>query len=125
MIIIGDILGNSIIGPMNDCFMLLLLTAAFAACLGYISTIACGKMMSVIINGIDTILLNRACIILVTALVILMTGPFGLIILVVSTLLGFLPIKTGVSRVYLTGCLLIPALLSSLSLRDVFLSFIM
>ena len=105
--------------------MLLLLTAAFAAFFGYASTIMCGKMMSVIINRIDTILLNRVCIVLVTSLVFLITGPYGLVILSVSTLLGFLPVRIGISRVYLTGCLLIPALLSSLAMRDVFLSLIM
>ena len=125
MIIIGDILGDSVVGAMNECFLFLLLTAAFAAFLGYHSTIICGKMMSRTINHIDTLLLNKACILLILALVILMTGPYGLMILIVSTLLGFLPIRIGISRVYLTGCLLIPALLSSLYLRDVFLSLLL
>ena len=125
MIIIGDILGDSIIGTMNICFLLLLLTAAFAAFLGYVSTILCGKLMSKVINSIDTLILNRACIILITALVLLMTGPFGLLILLVSTALGFLPVRVGVSRVYLTGCLLIPALLNALSIRVAFLSFLL
>ena len=122
MIIIGDILGDSIIGMMNTFFLLLLLTAAFAAFLGYCSTILCGKMMSKAINHIDTLILNRFCIILIVSLVLLMTGPFGLLILAVSTALGFLPIRLGVSRVYLTGCLLIPSLLNSLFLRDTVLS---
>ena len=124
MLVIGDILGDSVIGSLNTCFLLLLLTSAFAAFLGYHSTILCGKLMSKVINRIDTLILNRACIILVVSLVLLMTGPLGLLILVTSTLLGFLPVRMGVSRVYLTGCLLIPALLSNLLLRDVFLSFL-
>ena len=125
MIIIGDILGDSVIGMMNTFFLLLLLTAAFAAFLGYCSTILCGKMMSKVINHIDTMILNRLCIVLIVSLVLLMTGPFGLLILAVSTTLGFLPIRLGVSRVYLTGCLLIPALLSALSLRVAVLSFLL
>ena len=125
MIIIGDILGDSIIGMMNTFFLLLLLTAAFAAFLGYCSTILCGKMMSKVINHIDTLILNRICIILIVSLVMLMTGPFGLLILALSTALGFLPIRLGVSRVYLTGCLLVPALLSALSLRAALLSFLL
>lgn len=125
MIIIGDILGDSIIGTLNTCFLLLLLTAAIAAFLGYHSTILCGKMMSRIINHIDTLILNRICIVLVTSLVLLMTGPFGLLILAVSTALGFLPVRLGISRVYLTGCLLIPAFLSSLMLRADFLSLLL
>ena len=110
---------------MNTFFLLLLLTAAFAAFLGYCSTILCGKMMSKVINHIDTMILNRLCIVLIVSLVLLMTGPFGLLILAVSTTLGFLPIRLGVSRVYLTGCLLIPALLSALSLRVAVLSFLL
>ncbi len=125
MIIIGDILGDSIIGMMNTFFLLLLLTAAFAAFLGYCSTILCGKMMSKVINRIDTLILNRFCIILIVSLVVLMTGPFGLLVLAVSTALGFLPIRLGVSRVYLTGCLLIPSLLSALLVRVEFLSFLL
>lgn len=125
MIIIGDILGDSVIGPMNGCFIALLLTAAFAAFLGYHSTVICGRIMSKVINMIDVLLLNKICIMLILALVFLMTGPFGLVILFVSTLMGFLPMRVGISRVYLTGCLLIPALLSSLLLRGEFLSFLL
>ena len=125
MIIIGDILGDSIIGPMNGFFITLLLTAAIAAFLGYHSTIICGKIMSKIINNIDTLILNKLCILLILALVILMTGPYGLVILAISTLMGFMPVRLGISRVYLTGCLLVPALLSSLLIRDAFLSFLL
>ena len=125
MIIIGDILGDSVIGAHNECFLLLLLTAAFAAFLGYHSTILCGRIMSRIINRVDTLLLNRICIILMISLVLLMTGPYGLLVLAIATLMGFLPVRIGISRVYLTGCLLIPALLSSLFLRDALLSFLL
>ena len=125
MIIIGDILGDSVIGALNECFLLLLLTAVFAAFLGYHSTILCGRIMSRIINRVDTLLLNRICIILVISLVLLMTGPYGLLVLAIATLMGFLPVRIGISRVYLTGCLLIPALLSSLFLRNALLSFLL
>ena len=125
MIIIGDILGDSIMGPMNGFFIVLLLTAAIAAFLGYHSTIICGKLMSKIINNIDTLLLNKLCILLILALVFLITGPYGLMILFISTLMGFLPVRLGISRVYLTGCLLIPALLSSLLIRDTVVSFLL
>ena len=125
MIIIGDILGDSIVGQMNECFLLLLLTAAFASLIGYHSTIACGLMMSKIINRVNVVMLNRICIVTIVSLVLLMTGPFGILILIISTMMGFLPIKIGISRVYLTGCLLIPALLSSLHIRELFLSILL
>ena len=70
-------------------------------------------------------MLNKLCILLILALVFLMTGPYGLAILLISTLMGFLPVRLGISRVYLTGCLLIPALLSSLLIRDAVLSFLL
>ena len=125
MMIIGDILGDSVIGPLNTAFLLLLLTASFSAFLGYHSTIVCGRIMSKIINRIDTLVLNRICIAAVIALVAVMTGPWGLAVLFASSMLGFLPVKTGISRVYLTGCLLIPALLSSLCARNAFLSLLL
>jgi putative membrane protein len=41
----------------------------------------------------------------------ILAGPGGLLLLFLSTLLGMVPVKVGVSRVHLTGCLLLPILL--------------
>lgn len=114
MLVIKDILGDSVIGFMNGSFLLLLLSVAIAALLGYELTIFSGKMMSSLVSRMDIAGVNRFSIVLMISLVSLMTGPFGLAVLTVSTIMGFLPIYADVSRVHLTGCLMIPALLSVL-----------
>ena len=114
MLVIRDILNDSVIGFMNPSFLLLLFSVAIATLLGYNLTIFSGKMMSSLISKIDIVTVNRFSIILVVSLVALMTGPFGLIILAISTIMGFLPISAEISRVHLTGCLIFPTLLNLL-----------
>lgn len=122
MTVVNEILGDSVIGPLNVAFLLLLTAAALATLLGYMLTIGCGKAVSKIVAAIDITLLNRLCIISVTVLVLVMTGPWGLVILMVSTIVGFLPMSVGMGRVYLTGCILTPTLLTYLGVRDALLS---
>jgi len=114
MLVIEDILGDSVVGFMNGPFLLLLFSVAIAALLGYKLTVFSGNIMSSLVSRMDIADVNRFSIVLMISLVSLMTGPFGLIILTVSTIMGFLPIYADVSRVHLTGCLIIPTLLSIL-----------
>lgn len=124
MIAVGEILGDSIVGVMNEYFLMLLFAAAVASVLGYHLTIACGRLMSAIVSRTDMSSVNRICIALIVILVILMTGPWGLVILVLSTLVGFVPVRMNIGRIYLTGCLLIPTLMTHLGIRDAVLSFL-
>ena len=123
-VIIAEILGDEIIGMMNQYYLMLLLTAAVASYIGYRMTISCGRMMMHLTNRIDSKKLNISCLILVIVLVYLLTGPYGLLIMTISALIGLLPIKFGVSRITLTGCLIIPTALSSLGIRDIVLSIL-
>ena len=123
-IIVSEILGDGIIGFMNDRFILLLLTAAVASLMGYHMTISCGRAMMHLTNRVDSRKLNIACLLTVTVLVYLLTGPYGLAVMAVSAFIGRLPIESGVSRIHLTGCLLIPTALSSMGLRDAVLSIL-
>lgn len=124
MLVVDEILGDSAVGPMNQNFLLLLFAIAVASLLGYHITIACGKLMSSAISKIDVALLNKICIVLVVSLVILMTGGYGIAVLVISTAIGFIPIKAEISRMTLTGCLLLPTLLTYLGIRDVLLALL-
>ena len=121
MMVVEDILGDSIIGMLNEGFLILLLTAAIATFLAFHITIYCGRMMCDIVSRFDMSRINRVCLVLVVVLVASFTGPYGIMILIVSTIIGFIPIMFGVGRVYLTGCLLIPTLLTFLSVRDTIL----
>jgi len=123
-IIAAEILGDSVVGLLNGNYLLLLLAAGVAALLGYHITIACGRMMSTVSSRIDVRVLNGACLILMVILIFLMTGPYGLAVLAVASLVGYLPIKAEVGRIHLTGCLILPTLLSYLGIRDIVLSLL-
>ncbi len=125
LLIVKEIMGDSILGFANSNYILLLLATCFATFFGYLLTIACGKMMSSLISKINMSLLNRFCIVLIIILVLLFTGSWGLVILAISTIIGFLPIKFGIGRVYLTGCLILPTLLTYLGIRDIILSLLL
>lgn len=122
MLIIKEILGDSVIGFLNGNFLLLLLSAAIATLLGYAATILCGKAMSRAVSKINISVLNRICLILIVSLVLVFTGPFGILILAVSTVIGFLPVMFGIGRVYLTGCLILPTVLTYLGVREIVLT---
>jgi len=55
--------------------------------------------------------LSMATIIFVTGLVYLMTGWVGLLVCIVATIIGLVPILAGVSRTHTMGVLLVPTIL--------------
>ncbi|MBU3942058.1 MAG: tripartite tricarboxylate transporter permease, partial [Nanoarchaeota archaeon] len=50
-------------------------------------------------------------IFLITALVLVLTGPLGLLILIISTAIGIIPPTVNISRTHAMGCLLLPVIL--------------
>lgn len=103
--IIGDGLG----GFCSDAFVLVLFSIAAAAAIGYAVTIAAGKAMSKLVDAIPAEPLGNAVLALIFVLVLLLTGPWGTAVLVVSALIGTLPPRFGVARVCLAACLMVPA----------------
>jgi Predicted membrane protein len=83
-----------------------------AACLAYVITITLSRSAGWL-NGINGTLLNRAVIIFVVGLCIILTGPFGILILVLATVLGLVPHMINVSRVYCMGAIMVPVILYS------------
>ncbi len=57
--------------------------------------------------------LNRAVILFVVGLCIVLTGPFGICILILATILGLVPHLINVSRVYCMGAIMVPVILYS------------
>ena len=70
-----------------------------------------GSKATKILQKIDYKKLSIATIIFVTTLVYLMTGWVGLVVCLVSTAIGLVPILAGVSRTHTMGVLLIPTIL--------------
>lgn len=115
VLVIKEIVGDSLSGFCSPGFLLMLLSTAVAIPIGYIITIRAGKLMTGITGRIDMGLLNKAVICFVSALVLLLTGPYGIVILAVSTLVGLIPVAAETDRIPLSGCLMIPVILAEMS----------
>jgi len=90
----------------------LMVIGVLAACLAYVVTVSLSRSAGWL-NGINGTLLNRAVIIFVVGLCIILTGPFGILILVLATILGLVPHMINVSRVYCMGAIMVPVILYS------------
>ena len=111
MLATGEVLGDSIFGFGNGIFVLMLLSVAVASLLGYIITIISGRSMAGFVRNRDMNRMNRVIIVLMIVLVALMTGPYGLLVLFASAVAGLIPTSVNVSRVHLSGCLILPVLI--------------
>ena len=111
---VKQIIGDSLGGFCSEAFVLILLSMALATLLGYVSTIGAGKLMVRLSDRISPVAMGDAVLGLIVILVLLFTGPFGLAVLVVSAAVGRIPPALGVSRVCLTGCLMLPVVLNVL-----------
>lgn len=108
---VKEIIGDALSGFCSEAFLAILVSIAFASVLGYLITIQCGKLMTRISGSIPESVLNNAVLALISALALLLCGPFGLAVLVLSAAVGLIPPSAGIGRICLTGCLLIPVLL--------------
>ncbi len=111
MIVVGDLMGDSLPGPGMFCFCVLTLVVLAASLLGYLATQASGRAMARRMGGMDLGRVVKLVIVFMVALVALMTGPSGLLVMAAGTVLGLLPTAVGVNRVHLAACMLLPVLL--------------
>jgi putative membrane protein len=116
MLVVRDLVGGSITGFCSPSFAALLLSVAVASLLGYIITVRAGRALSRMISGSDASRMNRAVLAAICSLVAVMTGLNGLALLAVATVAGMLPSISGVSRISLGGCLMVPVLLMRIGL---------
>lgn len=97
---------NGFLIPEFLCYFLisLLLGGVFS----YFLTLKIGKIFARKFANVPYALLVKLTITLIVILVFLFTGFMGLIILLVSTFIGLLPVEFGVRRSHCMGVLLIP-----------------
>ena len=110
VIVIGQILGDAIGGFASRPLVLLLLSAAVSSLMGYGLTIWAGRTMSGFISRIRQDLMSRAVILFLIVIVFLSTGPWGMAILFLATVIGFIPVSNDSGKTALCGCLLLPSL---------------
>ena len=115
---VKEIIGNALDGFCSEAFVLILFSIAAASAVGYVVTIAAGKGMMHLFDAIPGDLLNDSVLVLITALVFVFTGPWGLVVLAVCAAVGMIPPALGVSRVTMAAALLVPTLLSQLGLTE-------
>jgi len=83
-----------------------------AACAAYGITVMLSRSASRF-SGINGRLLNHAVIAFIVILCSILTGPFGVIILILATVLGLVPQLVNVPRVYCMGAIIVPVILYS------------
>lgn len=90
----------------------LMAAGVLAACVAYIITVWL-SLSAHRIGRIHNLLLNRVVIAFVVGLSILLTGPFGLLVLILATAVGLVPRFINLPAVYCMGSIMIPVMLWS------------
>jgi len=100
---------DSVVQPLGLTYLLMFLLLSGA--LSYFLTLYLGKLFAKKFNKLPYQTLVVITLLFVLILVILFTGILGMVILLVATSIGFLPICWGVRRSHCMGVLLIPIIL--------------
>jgi putative membrane protein len=90
----------------------LMVAGVLAAVAAYCITIWLSRS-AYVLGGIDSQFLNRVVIVFVVLLSIVLTGPFGILVLLLATALGLVPHFINLPRVYCMGAIMIPVMLYS------------
>ncbi len=96
----------------------LFVTGVLAACAAYIITV-CLSTSAHRLSGINGKWLNRAVIVFVVAISLILTGPFGGFILILATMLGLVPPLVNVPRMYCMGAVMVPVILYSFGITGI------
>jgi putative membrane protein len=96
----------------------LTIIGVLAACAAYGITVMLSRSASRF-NGIDGRLLNHAVIAFIGVLCIILTGPFGVGILILATALGLVPYLVNVPRVYCMGSIMVPVIVYSFGIAGI------
>ena len=100
---------TNILMPENLTYLLIALL--LGGTLSYYLTLKVGKIFANKFSKLPYALIVKLTITMIVVLVFLFTGIIGILILVVATLIGLLPVEWGVRRSHCMGILLIPILL--------------
>nr|WP_319376862.1 tripartite tricarboxylate transporter permease [uncultured Methanoregula sp.] len=90
----------------------LMVVGVLAACAAYLITIGLSRSAHRL-RGIDSRLMNRGVIAFVVCLSFLLTGPFGMVILLLAIAVGLVPHLVNIPRVYCMGAIMVPVMIWS------------
>ncbi|MBR4988243.1 MAG: tripartite tricarboxylate transporter permease [Methanocorpusculum sp.] len=100
--------------PLPNIF-LLLAAAGAAACLGYLLTVIFSRAGQYA-SRMNQRHLSAAVLVFLILLTAVFCGPFGLMLLVLASAVGWIPAKLGVPRIYCMGAIMLPVMLFSFGL---------
>jgi len=90
----------------------LMIIGVLAACAAYVITVRLSASAHHL-NGFDSKALNRVVMVFVVLLSMVLTGPFGLFVLLLATAVGLIPHIVNVPRMYCMGAIMVPVMLYS------------
>lgn len=97
---------NGVLPPAE--LTILLLSALLAGCLSLLILKRVGRIAAKLFHKVPYRKTVAVIIILIVAMVFVFTGPVGLLVLLVATAIGLLPVWFGVRRSHAMGVLLLP-----------------
>jgi len=100
---------SKILIPTNLAYLLIALL--LGGTLSYFLTLKVGKIFAKKFVNVPYALVIKLTITLIVVLVFLFCGIFGILVLVIATFIGLLPVEWGVRRSHCMGVLLIPIIL--------------
>jgi putative membrane protein len=100
---------TAILMPTNLAYLLIALL--LGGTLSYFLTLKVGKIFARHFANVPYAFIVKLTIAMIVILVFLFTGIIGILILIVATLIGLLPVEWGVRRSHCMGILLIPIIL--------------
>jgi putative membrane protein len=90
----------------------LMVVGVLAAVAAYLITVGLSRYAH-LLNGFDSTLLNRGVIVFIIILCIILTGPFGVFIMILATAVGLVPHFINLPKVYGMGSIMIPVMFYS------------
>ena len=96
---------------------LLVLAAGAAALAGYLVTVSSSKLSRVIMH-LDQKIIARAVLLFLVWMTVIFCGPFGVLILILSTLVGLVPGMADIPRIFCMGAIMLPVMLFTLGILN-------
>jgi putative membrane protein len=96
----------------------LFVVGVVAACAAYVITVTLSRSAH-LLGGIEGRWLNSAVIVFVVAICLVLTGPFGGLVLLLATLIGLVPHMVNVPRMYCMGAVMVPVMLYSFGIAGI------
>jgi len=93
----------------------ILLAGAIAAVGAYLLTVRLSSMAAWF-SGVNITRLNHAVIVFVAVLSLFLCGPFGVLVLLLATAVGYVPSLVNIRRVYCMGAIMVPVMVYSFGL---------